>query len=56
VTVKIIYDHRVLDGRTVARALGTLEEILQGPIAAELKPLEKNPQTPERFARRASES
>lgn len=36
VTVKIIYDHRVLDGRTVARALGTLESILRGPILAEV--------------------
>jgi hypothetical protein len=37
VTVKIIYDHRVLDGLTVARALGTLEAMLVGPILAELQ-------------------
>jgi hypothetical protein len=37
VTVKIIYDHRVLDGRTVARALGTLEETLTGPVLAEVR-------------------
>ena len=36
VTVKIIYDHRVLDGRTAARALGTLEETMNGPMLAEL--------------------
>lgn len=39
VTVKVIYDHRVLDGRTVARALGTLEEMLKGPIVAEIAQL-----------------
>jgi hypothetical protein len=36
VNVRIIYDHRVLDGATVARALGRLEEILTGPIVDEL--------------------
>ncbi|HVS39770.1 MAG TPA: hypothetical protein VMS17_29705, partial [Gemmataceae bacterium] len=29
VTLKIVYDHRVLDGRCVARCLQTLEEVLQ---------------------------
>jgi pyruvate/2-oxoglutarate dehydrogenase complex dihydrolipoamide acyltransferase (E2) component len=36
VTVRLIYDHRVLDGSAVARALADLEEVLNGPIAAEL--------------------
>jgi hypothetical protein len=37
VPVRIIYDHRVLDGATVARALARLEESLRGPIVAELR-------------------
>lgn len=36
VMVRIIYDHRVLDGATVARALAALEQALNGPILAEL--------------------
>jgi hypothetical protein len=36
VPVRIIYDHRVLDGATVARVLKQLEDELTGPIAAEL--------------------
>jgi hypothetical protein len=36
VTARIIFDHRVLDGMMVARALERLEDILMGPIAAEL--------------------
>jgi hypothetical protein len=36
VDVRIIYDHRVLDGATVARALARLEEVLHGPILDEL--------------------
>jgi hypothetical protein len=39
VNVRIIYDHRVLDGATVARALGRLEEILTGAIVDELRGL-----------------
>lgn len=39
VTVKIIYDHRVLDGRRVAAALARLEEILSTAIATELRSL-----------------
>ena len=39
VTVRIIYDHRVVDGAVVARVLGRLEEVLNGPIVAELKAL-----------------
>lgn len=35
--VRIIYDHRVLDGATVGRALIRLEEVLRGPIAEEMR-------------------
>ena len=37
--VRIIYDHRVLDGATVARALARLEEILNTEIVSELRSL-----------------
>lgn len=36
VSVRLIYDHRVLDGSTVARALARMEAILNGPILEEL--------------------
>lgn len=36
VMVRIVYDHRVMDGATVARALALLEEILNYDIRAEL--------------------
>jgi hypothetical protein len=36
VNVKIIYDHRVMDGRTVARCLNDLEEMLNTRILEEL--------------------
>jgi len=39
VAVRLIYDHRVFDGTTAARALGRLEEVLKGPILAELRNL-----------------
>jgi len=39
--VRIIYDHRVLDGATVARALGRLEEILNSVILEEVQALPK---------------
>ena len=39
VTVRLIYDHRVLDGSAVARALQDLEAVLNGPLAAELREL-----------------
>lgn len=39
VTLKIIYDHRVLDGRHVARALVRLEEILNTTLLAEVRSL-----------------
>jgi hypothetical protein len=37
VVVKLIYDHRVLDGAYVARRLRDIEETLHGPILAELR-------------------
>lgn len=36
VMVRIIYDHRVMDGSTVARALGLLESTLNNEMVAEL--------------------
>jgi hypothetical protein len=36
VTVRILYDHRVMDGAVVARALHRFEEILNGEIADEV--------------------
>jgi hypothetical protein len=36
VDVRIVYDHRVLDGASVARALAELESVLNGPIIEEL--------------------
>jgi hypothetical protein len=36
VDVRLVYDHRVLDGSTVARALVRMEEVLNGVLAAEL--------------------
>ncbi|HZU39146.1 MAG TPA: hypothetical protein VFA18_24685 [Gemmataceae bacterium] len=42
VDVRIIYDHRVMDGATVARALADLERILRCEIVAELKSLQVN--------------
>jgi len=41
VPVRLIYDHRLMDGATVARALGRLEEILTGPILQELSALSR---------------
>ena len=37
VDVRVVYDHRVMDGAVVARALGRLEEVLTGPIVDELR-------------------
>jgi hypothetical protein len=36
VTLKIVYDHRVMDGRTVARALVRLEQILDNELTGEV--------------------
>lgn len=38
VDVRIIYDHRVMDGATIARALEALERELTGRLMHELKP------------------
>ena len=37
VVVKLIYDHRVLDGAYIARRLRDIEETLNGPILEELR-------------------
>jgi pyruvate/2-oxoglutarate dehydrogenase complex dihydrolipoamide acyltransferase (E2) component len=37
--VRVVYDHRVMDGAVVARALGRMEEVLTGPIVDELRAL-----------------
>jgi hypothetical protein len=37
--VRIVYDHRVMNGATVARALGRLEEILNSVILKEVRSL-----------------
>lgn len=37
VDVRVVYDHRVLDGANVARTLAALEETLNGPILEELR-------------------
>lgn len=39
VTVRLIYDHRVMDGSTVARALKALDDVLNQEILAELRGL-----------------
>lgn len=39
VTVRIMYDHRVMDGATVARALGRMEDILNSVILDEVRSL-----------------
>jgi hypothetical protein len=39
VDVRLVFDHRVLDGATVGRVLARLEEVLDGPVADELAAL-----------------
>jgi hypothetical protein len=41
--VRITYDHRVMDGATVARALGRLDQVLHHEIANELRSLADKP-------------
>jgi hypothetical protein len=41
VDVRIVYDHRVLDGATVARALADLEGVLKNEIVAELRYIQR---------------
>jgi hypothetical protein len=54
VTVRVIFDHRVLDGATAARALKRLEETLHGPIANELRALATSVPSLPRVARTPS--
>lgn len=35
--VRITFDHRAVDGATIARALARLEDVLNGPVLAELR-------------------
>jgi hypothetical protein len=35
--VRVVYDHRVTDGATVARALARLEAVLTGEVLNELR-------------------
>jgi hypothetical protein len=42
VNVRIIYDHRTLNGATVARVLARLEDILNSVVADELRSMENN--------------
>ena len=43
VNVRIHYDHRVMDGAKVARALERFEQILNGGVAEELRSLRADP-------------
>ncbi len=45
--VRVTYDHRVLDGGTVGRALVELEEALNGPIREELEGMSPDAAAPE---------
>ena len=40
--MRIIYDHRVMDGATVARALARLKEILNTVVEDELRSLDES--------------
>jgi hypothetical protein len=51
--VTIVYDHRLMDGLAVAGCLSRLEELLQGPILAELRPLCSQPPRPHHQRREA---
>jgi hypothetical protein len=44
VNVRILYDHRVMDGATVARALERFEALLNGPVADEVRALRTSPE------------
>jgi hypothetical protein len=43
VDVRIHYDHRVMDGANVARALERFEQILNGPVADEVRRIRSGP-------------
>ncbi|WP_040585567.1 hypothetical protein [Allomesorhizobium alhagi] len=51
VTVRILYDHRVMDGANVARALHRFEEILNGEIADEVMQFSQDSAVPVRQER-----
>jgi hypothetical protein len=42
IDVRLVYDHRVLDGAPVARALAALEEVLHGEIRDELEAIARS--------------
>jgi len=50
VDVRLIYDHRVMDGATIARALARLEAVLLTEIVDELKLLQQQQSCPARVA------
>jgi hypothetical protein len=39
VVVRIVYDHRAMDGCTIARALAALEEVFNGELLQEMSRL-----------------
>jgi hypothetical protein len=41
VDVRVVYDHRTLDGSTIARALAEMERVLEHEILAELRYMER---------------
>jgi len=53
VNVRILYDHRVMDGATVARALGRLEDILNTQIVSEVNDLARQASSGPATAKRA---
>ncbi|MFD1326612.1 hypothetical protein [Mycoplana ramosa] len=53
VNVRILYDHRVMDGANVARALERFEEILNGEVAMEVNGLAQDGARPVQPARTA---
>ncbi|WEX79175.1 2-oxo acid dehydrogenase subunit E2 [Sinorhizobium numidicum] len=54
VSVRIHYDHRVMDGANVARALERFEEILNGEITAEVQGLAQSESVPAAASRVAT--
>lgn len=55
VTVRLVYDHRIVDGAVVARALSTMEAILTGTLLDELERYERQPFGSYDYAREANE-
>ena len=54
--VRLIYDHRVVDGAVVARALAGMEAALTGPLLDELMQLDQESSIHEREGRDAAEN